>query len=551
MSKIYSLSEVAKHKSDNDCWIIVKGNVYDVTKFLADHPGGKKVLLNEGGKDATKKFDLFHKPHVLDQFGPQFLIGSVEGANTKKQPTPAPTPSSPTPPPSSPPKTEKKPASSAPPKTEQKSATTTNLPKSNPSTYGDLVPYCDPNWYQGWNSCFYTESHLKYRAQVREFIEKEVTPNVAEWDEKGEMDNNIFRKAYKAGILPGVIGPPWPEKYVGPGPEGFNAFHELILLDEMGRCGSGGVLWGLYAGLSIGLPPVFLFGADHLKEKVGKDCLMGEKFICLAISEPEAGSDVANLTTTARREGDYYIVNGSKKWITNGIFSDYFTTAVRTGGPGHGGISMLLIEKTFPGVTTRKMKCMGVWPSGTTYVTFEDVKVPVTNLIGKENEGFKYIMYNFNHERWSLIVQANRLARCCYEEAFKYALKRKTFGQKLIDHQMIRAKFADMARQIEATHAWLENITYQMTTMNKEQQNQVLGGPIALLKAQATKTFEYCAREAAQVFGGASYVRGGVGEKVERLYREVRAYAIPGGSEEIMMDFGIRQAVKQSARAKL
>jgi len=296
---------------------------------------------------------------------------------------------------------------------------------------------------------------------------------------------------------------------------------------------------------------VLLFGSEELKDKVADDCLRGKKFICLAISEPEAGSDVAGIHTTARREGDYYIVNGSKKWITNGIFADYFTTAVRTGGKGGGGLSLLLIEKSFPGVSTRKMKCTGVWPSGTTYVSFDDVKVPVKNLIGTENEGFKYIMYNFNHERWSLVIQATRLSRVLYEESFKYALKRKTFGVRLVDHQMIRGKFADMLRQIEATQAWAELVTYQMTTMDKKQQNQILGGAIALLKTQSTKTLEYCAREAAQIFGGASYVRGGVGEKVERLYREVRAYSIPGGSEEIMMDFGVRQAVKQASQSKL
>jgi alkylation response protein AidB-like acyl-CoA dehydrogenase len=126
---------------------------------------------------------------------------------------------------------------------------------------------------------------------------------------------------------------------------------------------------------------------------------MGEKVICLAITEPTAGSDVANLKCTAKKtaDGKHYIVNGEKKWITNGVFADYFTTAVRTGGPGMGGVSMLLIERS-AGVKTTQMKCMGVWPSGTTYVTFEDVLVPVENLIGKENEGFKYIMYNFNHE---------------------------------------------------------------------------------------------------------------------------------------------------------
>jgi len=252
------------------------------------------------------------------------------------------------------------------------------------------------------------------------------------------------------------------------------------------------------------------------------------------------------LTTEAKKtaDGKHYIVNGEKKWITNGVFADYFTVAVRTGGKGMGGISLLLLEKSMPGLTTRQMQCSGVWPSGTTYITFEDVKVPVENLIGVENEGFKCIMHNFNHERWGVVCQATRFARVCLEEAFRYAHKRKTFGKRLVDHPVIRLKLAHMTRQVEATTHWLESVTYQMKTMGHDEAAKKLGGPLALLKAQATITFEFCAREAAQIFGGLSYTRGGQGEKVERLNREVRAYAIPAGSEEIMLDLGIRQAMK-------
>jgi alkylation response protein AidB-like acyl-CoA dehydrogenase len=284
-------------------------------------------------------------------------------------------------------------------------------------------------------------------------------------------------------------------------------------------------------GLGIGLPPIIHFGSRYLKNKVIRDCLSGEKHICLAITEPTGGSDVANLQTEAKDMGDHYLVNGEKKWITNGTFADYFTVACRTGEPGFNGLSFLLIERGMPGVTTRQMKCSGVWPSGTAYITFEDVKVPKENLIGKENKGFKYIMQNFNSERIGIVIQANRFARCCVEEALKYAHKRKTFGKRLVDHPVIRNKFANMIRKVEATHAWLEILVYQAKNMPTELQPIRLGGPIALCKAQSTRTFEFCAREAAQIFGGLAYTRGGQGEKVERLYREVRAFAIPGGSE--------------------
>lgn len=179
-----------------------------------------------------------------------------------------------------------------------------------------------------------------------------------------------------------------------------------------------------------------------------------------------------------------------------------------------GGLSMLVIEKDMPGVKTRRMECSGLWGSGTTYITFEDVKVPVENIVGKENSGFKIIMFNFNHERWGVCVQAVRLARVCFEEAFKYAHKRKAFGQRLVENPLIRSKLGNMIRQIEATFSWLEHLTYQMSTLPQKEAMIKLASPIALLKVQSTTTLDYCAKEAVQIFGGLGFTRGGQGEKV-------------------------------------
>jgi len=296
----------------------------------------------------------------------------------------------------------------------------------------------------------------------------------------------------------------------------------------------------------MALPPIVKYGSDYLKNLVVKDVYTGKKHICLCISEPTAGSDVANIKTSAKKEGDFYIVNGTKKWITGGLYGDFFTMAVRTGGPGMSGISLLLLEKNMPGITIRKMETQFDNSHNTTFITLEDVKVPVKNLIGNENQGFMLLMTNFNHERLVIATQCNRYSRLCYELSIKYALTRETFGKKLIHHQIIRFKLAEMARQIEALHDNLERIYFQFASGISDFH---LGGQCALLKVQSSKTFEYCVREASQIFGGNSIVKEGKGKLIERLYREVRGLAIPGGSEEILLDFTIRQAVQKSLKS--
>jgi len=407
---------------------------------------------------------------------------------------------------------------------------------ANKKGFGELIPYGDPYWYNDdFKSPYYKETHKQFRAKVRTFVEKEIMPFCHEWDEAGTYPPELHEKAYKAGLLAEI----WPEEYGGTPPSNCDTFHDLILVDELARCGAGGILWAVFFSFGIALPPILNFGSQFLKDKVARDVITGKKVMSLAVSEPYAGSDVANLQTTAVRQGDHYIVNGVKKFITSGTKASFFTTAVRTGGAGMGGISFLLIESDSPGVVVRRMKTQGWWVSGTALITFEDAKVPVANLIGKENDGFKYIMKNFNHERFVLSAMSNRYARVCVEEAIKYARNRKTFGKRLVDHQVIRQKIAEMCRQVEATHALLEQVAFQM---QQNVEDGKVAGIIALTKVHSTKTMEFCAREASQVLGGASCIRGGIGEKVERLYREVRINAIGGGSEEILLDLAMKQA---------
>jgi acyl-CoA dehydrogenase len=261
--------------------------------------------------------------------------------------------------------------------------------------------------------------------------------------------------------------------------------------------------------------------------------LAGEKIISLGITEPSGGSDVANLKTKAERKGASYVVNGSKTYITSGMRADYVTTAVRTGGPGMGGVSLLLIETDRPGFSRTALAKMGWHASDTATLHFDNVEVPAENLIGPENGGFMGIMRNFNSERLGMAQQAAAYARVCFEDALEWAQQREVFGKPLIRNQAIRHKLADMLRQINSARR--RGLISARGACAKARHSPAT---FALLKVQATRTMEYCAREACQILGGASFMRGC---RVERIYREVRVMAIGGGSEEIMFDLASRQ----------
>ena len=258
-----------------------------------------------------------------------------------------------------------------------------------------------------------TRRRVAFRAKVRAFVESEIMPHTHEWDEKKSLPLELYKKTYEAGILPGVVGAPGPGAWAisspVPGPANFDYFHELIILDEFGRCGSG-VLWGLLEGVHIGLPPVLNFGSRELRDRVAPARALGARArsVCASPSVRRLGRRQHPLLGEAKRgRVARYVVSGEKKWITNGVWADFFTVAVRTGGPGMGGISLLLIEKTMPGVECKRMDCMGVWASGTTFITFDEVKVRRWESDRpRAAQGRKYVMHNFNHERWGFVVQA-------------------------------------------------------------------------------------------------------------------------------------------------
>jgi len=377
------------------------------------------------------------------------------------------------------------------------------------------------------NNPYLTAEHEQWRTHVRRFIEKEIMPYAGEWDELGKIPDDLWPKTGAAGVL----GLGYPEQYGGTS-EGIDIWYHNIFSEEIARVGVGGVPSTLLVH-GIGLPPVANFATDAVKEQVMPAVISGEKRISLGITEPSGGSDVANIQTTARRQGDYYIVNGSKTFISGGMGADWVTTAVRTGGEGPAGVSMLLIPMDLDGVSRTPLeRKQGWWCSDTATLYFDNVKVPAANLIGKENHGFAVIMSNFNSERMGMSVQMEAYSRVCLEEAAAWAQQRKTFGKRLADHQVIRHKLAEMKQRINACQSYINHCSNEIACGRPN------AGDIALLKVQCSQTMEFCAREAMQILGGIGYMRE---SRVERIYREVRVMAIGGGSEEIMRDLASRQ----------
>jgi acyl-CoA dehydrogenase len=374
-------------------------------------------------------------------------------------------------------------------------------------------------------SPFVTPAHEAFRAQVRRFVERECAPHIEAWEERGEIPRELHRAAAEAGIL----GIGFPEAYGGievPDP-----FYLVVAVEELARTGAGGLIASLMSH-GIACPPLVHLGSQALKERFLRPVLEGRQIAALAVTEPSGGSDVANLRTRAVREGEHYVVNGSKTFITSGLRADWFTVAVRTGGPGLGGISLLVIEAERPGVSRTRLDKMGWCCSDTATLYFDDCRVPCANLVGTENQGFMAIMRNFNNERLMLAAQAWAMAQLCYDEALAYARTRETFGKPLIARQVIRHKLVDMKMHIDAVKAELDLLCWRVG------QNQTPIAELCLLKNLATGTLEWVAGEAVQILGGAGYLRGA---KVERVFRETKVLSIGGGATEIMKDLAAKQ----------
>jgi len=369
---------------------------------------------------------------------------------------------------------------------------------------------------------YFTPEHEAFRASLRDFVAREITPFA--------FPRELYRKAAAFGLL----GVGYDDAYGGTPAD---VFYRIILAEEIARCAAGGVVASLLSH-SIGLPPVERFASAAVKQEVIPQVLRGEKISALAVTEPSGGSDVAALKTTAVRDGDHYVVNGEKVFITSGMRADYFTVAVRTdpASKGASGISALLIDGDSAGLSRSVLRKMGWWASDTAHLRFDNVRVPASRLLGVEHQGFKVFMHNFNHERLGMAAQAYAYAQVCLEEALDWAHTRKTFGVNLSEHQVIRHKFMDMYARIDAARSLVYDLAWclQAGVGNPNQ----LVARTCMAKVLATQAMQFCADQAVQILGGMGFMRG---TRSERIYREVKVMMIGGGSEEIMKDLAARQ----------
>ncbi|KAM5538555.1 hypothetical protein V8D89_007888 [Ganoderma adspersum] len=506
--KKFTREEVEHHNTEDSLWIIIDGRVFDVTRFRNLHPGGPTVFFDEGipGGDATEAFFGLHRFDVLEK--PQYQrlqIGVIDG--------------------------------------------------EEPTIEGGVlrgkvsqVPYAEPSWLaDGYYSPYFKESHKKLHKAVRDFVDNIVYPDAQERELDGKRPSqSVLDKMTEVELHAMRMGPGKHLKgrtLMGGivKPEEFDYFHELIINQEIARCGARGYGDGLQAGCVIGLPPVLNFGSPELKARVVPEVLGAKKFICLAVSEAYAGSDVFGLQTTATKteDGKHWIISGTKKWITNGTFADYFTVGCKT----EDGFTVILVERQ-EGVSTKPIKTSYSSTAGTAYITFNKVKVPVENTLGEEGGGIFVMLSNFNHERWVMCCTSARSQRGVAEECMKWVNQRKAFGKPLHSLAVVRSKLAGMIQRSESVQNWLENITYQMCNMSYKEQASKLAGPIAFLKSYSTQSAQITAADAVQIFGGRGITQTGMGRFVEHYHRTVTFDALLGGAEDVLSDLGVRQAIR-------
>jgi len=374
-----------------------------------------------------------------------------------------------------------------------------------------------------------TPERQALRSAVEDFTRAEIVPHLPQWEDDGRLPRSLHASAAKAGFL--AVG--YDEAVGG---EGGDVIDACIVTEAMLAAGGS---TGLQASLfthSIAVPHIIASGDGALIDRYVRPTLAGEKIGSLGVTEPGGGSDVAGLRTRAVRDGDHYVVNGSKTFITSGVRADFVTTAVRTGDEGHAGISLLVIDKDTPGFTVSKsLRKMGWHCSDTAELAFDDVRVPVENLVGEENGGFYLVMQQFVGERLGLAVQSYGTAQRALDLAVAYARERDTFGKPLIARQVIRHKLVEMHSRTAAARELTRRAVERSLETPKTDPSLILDAVVA--KNQSVACVEFVVNEAVQIFGGMGYMRE---SEIDRHYRDARILGIGGGATEVMKDLAAK-----------
>lgn len=371
----------------------------------------------------------------------------------------------------------------------------------------------------------WSEERRALQETTRRFVEREVTPYLQDWEDLGEIPRSLHLAAAKAGLL----GIAFPEEAGGEGGDLLDSVAMQEAFFEAG--GSSGLAAGLFTH-GIALPHLVANGSADLIERYARPTLAGELIGALGITEPGGGSDVAGIRTTAVRDGEHYVINGAKTFITSGVRADFVTTAVRTGSAGHAGLSLIVVDKATPGFTVdRSLRKMGWHCSDTAELSYVDVRVPAANLIGEENSGFYQIAEQFVVERIGLAVHAYGIASRSLALTAAYTKQREAFGKPLIANQVVRHKLVEMQRQV-----WVARC-FVLDTARRHVQGEDVIAQACLAKQTAVEACEYVVDQAVQLHGGTGYMHG---TEVERHYRDSRILPIGGGATEVLTDLSAR-----------
>ncbi|MFD2564649.1 acyl-CoA dehydrogenase family protein [Aquimarina rubra] len=368
---------------------------------------------------------------------------------------------------------------------------------------------------------YFTEEHELFRESLKDFLQKEVVPHIEKWEKTGDIERFIWEKFGEMGYF----GIAYPEEYGG---LDLDLFYTVIFLEELQKINSGGFAAAMWAHVYLAMTHVNKEGDDRIKEKYLRTSISGEKIGCLCISEPFGGSDVAGMRTTAVKEGDSYIINGSKTFITNGVYSDYLVIAAKTAPElGNKGISIFIIDRDTPGVSATKLDKLGWKASDTGEIAFDNVKIPLENLMGEENKGFSYIMQHFALERLIMGINAHARTEYALEYVINYMGEREAFGRTIDKFQALRHTVADMASELEMCKEFNYSVAKRLN------EGQYVVKEASMSKLLSTKIADEVIYKCLQLLGGYGYMEE---YPLARLFRDSRLGPIGGGTSEILRE---------------